>query len=213
MLNHGMAPAAKRAAARKAAGTTEAAGRRTAPKSTTAGARAAAGSRARTAAKQAAAPSSRVAGLQVEATGEIEATGDVQPTSAHVTTRTTGTPHRPSRRHLIVEAAVRVFARKGFSEASIQEIADDSLLVDNAVNKNIKKKKELFEAALSRAMDANDAVVAAARPDDAPASAEIFKGVVEASWAWTVENPDMARLLFLHMPGGATPGARSLARD
>jgi hypothetical protein len=56
-------------------------------------------------------------------------------------------------------------------------------------------------------------VVADARPDEAPADAETFRKVVYASWAWANANPDMARVLFLHMPGGATPEARELTRE
>ncbi|MGY1815317.1 TetR/AcrR family transcriptional regulator [Blastococcus sp. SYSU D00820] len=122
-------------------------------------------------------------------------------------------PHRPSRRHLIVEAAIRVFARKGFAAASIQEIADEAGMVATAVYYHFAGKEELFEAALSRVMTANSAVIAEARPDDAPADPDVFKDVVKASWTWAEANPDMARLLFLHMPGGATPGSRALARE
>ncbi len=126
---------------------------------------------------------------------------------------TVGTPHRPSRRHLIVDAAIRVFASKGFSEASIQEIADEAGVVATAVYYHFAGKEELFEAALTRGLDASDAVIAAARPDDAHADASVFRSVIRASWDWAETSPDMARLLFLHMPGGATPVARTLARD
>ena len=107
--------------------------------------------------------------------------------------------HRPSRRHLIVDAAIRVFARKGFAEGSIQEIADEAGMVATAVYYHFAGKEELFEAALAHVIDANTQVIRAARPDDAPASPEIFKLVVNASWSWAEANPDMARLLFLHM--------------
>jgi AcrR family transcriptional regulator len=120
--------------------------------------------------------------------------------------------HRPSRRHLIVDAAIRVFARKGFTEANIQEIADEAGMVATAVYYHFAGKEELFEAALAAVIEANDAVVSGARPDDAPANPVIFKNVIDASWKWAAGHPDMARLLFLHMPGGATPGARELMR-
>ena len=121
--------------------------------------------------------------------------------------------HRPSRRHLIVDAAIRVFARKGFTEASIQEIADEAGMVATAVYYHFAGKEELFEAALASVIDANTAVVAAARPDDAPGDPDAFRNVMNASWKWATANPDMARLLFLHLPGGATEGARQLMHD
>lgn len=124
----------------------------------------------------------------------------------------TAVAHRPSRRHLIIDAAIRVFARKGFAEGSIQEIADEAGMVSTAVYYHFSGKDELFEAALAHVIDASTQVIRAARPDDAPASPEIFKRVVSASWTWAEENPDMARLLFLHSTGGATAGSRTLMR-
>jgi AcrR family transcriptional regulator len=121
--------------------------------------------------------------------------------------------HRPSRRHLIVDAAIRVFARKGFTEASIQEIADEAGMVATAVYYHFAGKEELFEAAVATVIEANTAVVAAARPDDAPGDPDAFRNVMNASWKWASANPDMARLLFLHLPGGATAGARRLMND
>jgi AcrR family transcriptional regulator len=121
--------------------------------------------------------------------------------------------HRPSRRDLIIDAAIRVFAHKGFSETSMQDIADEAGIVAKAIYYHFAGKERLFEAALSRVMAANYAVVADARPDEAPADAETFRKVVYASWAWANANPDMARVLFLHMPSGATPEARELTRE
>jgi len=121
--------------------------------------------------------------------------------------------HRPSRRHLIVDAAIRVFARKGFAEASIQEIADEAGMVATAVYYHFAGKEDLFEAALATVIEANTSVVAAARPDEAPGDPDAFRHVMNSSWKWATANPDMARLLFLHLPGGATAGARQLMHD
>jgi AcrR family transcriptional regulator len=125
---------------------------------------------------------------------------------------TTVAAHRPSRRHLIIDAAIRVFARKGFAEGSIQEIADEAGMVATAVYYHFAGKEELFEAALAHVIDANSQVIRAARPDEAPASPDIFKDVVTASWGWAEQNPDMARLLFMNATGGATAGSRVLMR-
>jgi AcrR family transcriptional regulator len=123
------------------------------------------------------------------------------------------TPHRPSRRDLIIDAAITVFARKGFSDASIQDVADEAAMVPTAIYYHFSGKEELFESALRRAMDEGDAVVSRTRPDDAPGDPESLRRVTIASWTWTEANPDKARLLFLHMPGGATPGAKLLRQD
>jgi AcrR family transcriptional regulator len=121
--------------------------------------------------------------------------------------------HRPSRRHLIVDAAIRVFARKGFGEASIQEIADEAGMVATAVYYHFAGKEELFEAALATVTEASTAVVAAARPDEAPGDPNAFRNVMNSSWKWANSNPDMARLLFLHSAGGSTERARQLMHD
>lgn len=124
-----------------------------------------------------------------------------------------GSAHRPSRRHLIVKAAVRVFSKKGFAEASIQEIAEEAGMVPTAVYYHFSSKEELFESALGYAMDASSAAAQNARPDDVSADADSFKDVVSAVWDWTAEHPNSARMLFLQMAGGATPGTRLLTKE
>jgi AcrR family transcriptional regulator len=148
-------------------------------------------------------------------TNEAQATADGAAVAAEPTDEADAAAiaHRPSRRHLIVDAAIRVFARKGFAEASIQEIADEAGMVATAVYYHFAGKEELFEAALSQVIEANIVVVATARPDEAPGGVEGFRNVMDASWKWATANPDMARLLFLHLPGGATAGARQLMHD
>ena len=48
-------------------------------------------------------------------------------------------------------------------------------MVATAVYYHFAGKEELFEAALAHVIDANSQVIRAARPDDAPASPDIFK--------------------------------------
>jgi hypothetical protein len=62
-------------------------------------------------------------------------------------------------------------------------------------------------------MEANTEVVSATRPDNAPADPDAYRSVMNASWKWATANPEMARLLFLHLPGGATAGARQLMHE
>ncbi|MCZ4560603.1 TetR/AcrR family transcriptional regulator [Rhodococcus sp. IEGM 1401] len=124
-----------------------------------------------------------------------------------------GSAHRPSRRHLIVQAAVRVFSRKGFAETSIQEIAEAAGMVPTAVYYHFAGKEELFDTALGYAMDASTAAAQAVRPDDTEADSAAFKEAVDAVWDWTAEHPDAARMLFLQVAGGATPGTRLLTKE
>ncbi|WP_439030757.1 TetR/AcrR family transcriptional regulator [Gordonia terrae] len=155
-------------------------------------------------------------GPDPDAAREVPDGESVTPAEASPETTPTGngtTAHRPSRRHLIVKAAVRVFSRKGFAEASIQEIATEAGMVPTAVYYHFASKEELFESALGYAMDASSAAAQSARPDDVSASPDTFKDVVSAVWDWTAEHPNSARMLFLQMAGGATPGTRLLAKE
>ncbi|MET3862598.1 AcrR family transcriptional regulator [Dietzia sp. 2505] len=157
----------------------------------------------------------------VDRTGSDEvSTGDSKPPSTASSRspessepRSGSGAHRPSRRHLIVQAAVRVFSRKGFAEAAIQEIAQEAGMVPTAVYYHFASKEELFESALGYAMDASSAAAQTARPDDVSAGPESFRDVLGAVWDWTAEHPNSARMLFLQMAGGATPGTRLLTRE
>jgi AcrR family transcriptional regulator len=117
--------------------------------------------------------------------------------------------HRPSRRAAIVTAAIRVFARQGFADTSIQAVADEADVAPTAVYYHFSGKEELFEAALRRVMDSVDAVVLAARANDEPGDPAILGHVISAVWFWLEENSDAGRLLH-HLLPGATERARVL---
>ncbi len=56
--------------------------------------------------------------------------------------------HRPSRRQEIVDAANKVFARTGFAETSVQDVAEEAGVVPTAVYYHFAGKDELFDVAL-----------------------------------------------------------------
>jgi AcrR family transcriptional regulator len=120
--------------------------------------------------------------------------------------------HRPSRRHAIVDAAVRVFAHKGFADASIQDIAAEAGVAPTAVYYHYSGKEELFDLSLRRVLDEISAVVVGARPDDAPAGMDSLIGVIEAVWEWIESHPDDARMFWLHT-SGATSQARIIRQQ
>ena len=117
--------------------------------------------------------------------------------------------HRPSRRGAIVAAAVRVFARQGFADASIQAIADESGVAPTAVYYHFSGKEELFDAALRRVLDSINTVVATARADDQPGDPEILGHVISAVWHWLEDNPDAGRLVNYHLPGATSRAGSS----
>jgi len=101
--------------------------------------------------------------------------------------------HRPSRRQEIIDAAIKVFARTGFAETSVQDIADEAQVVPTAVYYHFDGKEELLELAMRRVFDQLNAVVEEARPDTEPGDAKGLLRVIDAVWDWVEKNPDEAR--------------------
>lgn len=121
-------------------------------------------------------------------------------------------PHRPSRRHEIVDAAIRVFAAKSFSDASIQDVAVEADVVPSAVYYHFAGKDELFELAMRRVLDMVDGVVADVRAQEDSDADPSLEAVIVAVWTWVEAHPDESRLLHYHLPG-ATAEASVLRRE
>lgn len=110
-------------------------------------------------------------------------------------------PHRPSRRDDIVAAAIRLFARKGFVDASVSDVAEEAGVVVTAVYYHFSGKEELFTAAVHEVFDSVTRVVVAVRAEDSPADEASLDAVTDAVWAWIDAHPDEATLLYLQLPG------------
>jgi AcrR family transcriptional regulator len=108
--------------------------------------------------------------------------------------------HRPSRRNDIIDAAIRQFARKGFVDAAISDVAEEADVVVTAVYYHFSGKEELFSAAVNRVFQSISEVVAGARQvtDD---SSEALHAVIDAVWTWIDDHPEEATLLYLQLPG------------
>ena len=106
-------------------------------------------------------------------------------------------------------AAIRVFAREGFVDASVQAVAAEAGVAPTAVYYHFAGKEALFDAALSTVHDAINAVVVQARADDAPGDPASLGHVIDAVWAWLEANPEPCQLLYHHLPG-STGRARTL---
>jgi AcrR family transcriptional regulator len=116
--------------------------------------------------------------------------------------------HRPSRRQEIIDAAIKVFARTGFAETSVQDVADEAGVVPTAVYYHFAGKDELFDVVLQSVITELDEVVDRARAEeDHPAAA--LSQITTAVWNWIESRPDHARILYSHLPG-ATKQARLL---
>jgi AcrR family transcriptional regulator len=116
----------------------------------------------------------------------------------------TGAPspaHRPSRRSDIIDAAIRQFARKGFVDASISDVAEEADVVVTAVYYHFSGKEELLSAAVHRVFESISDVVARARGDEEPRREASLDDAIDAVWTWIDTHPDEATLLYLQLPG------------
>ena len=116
----------------------------------------------------------------------------------------TTTSHRPSRRGVIVEAAIKVFSSQGFSDASIHDIAQEAGVAPTAIYYHFTGKPDLFEAALRFVLGSITSVVIDTRADEEPGSPEALARVIEAVWTWLDDNPQACELLHHHLPGMTT---------
>jgi AcrR family transcriptional regulator len=116
--------------------------------------------------------------------------------------RVTSLPaHRPSRRNDIIDAAIRQFARRGFVDAAISDVAEEADVVVTAVYYHFSGKEELFSAAVNRVFESISDVVAAARVDDKPGDTASLDAGIDAVWNWIDDHPEEATLLYLQLPG------------
>ncbi len=107
--------------------------------------------------------------------------------------------HRPSRRQEIIDAAIKVFARTGFAETSVQDVAEEAGVVPTAVYYHFAGKDELFDVALQSVITELDDVVESARPEGDQGGA--LPLIIAAVWDWIESRPDHARILYSHLPG------------
>lgn len=112
--------------------------------------------------------------------------------------------HRPSRRNEIIDAAIRLFARKGFVDAAISDVAEEADVVVTAVYYHFSGKEELFTAAVHKVFDSISAVVSEVREgsaDEVSGDDEMLDRVIDAVWGWIDTHPDEATLVHLQLPG------------
>ena len=134
------------------------------------------------------------------------------PSQVAETNKQTHPAHRPSRRNDIVDAAIRLFARKGFVDAAISDVAEEADVVVTAVYYHFSGKEELYSAAVHRVFDSISAVVSSVRSDDTPGDQATLDAVIDAVWEWIDTHPDEATLFYLQLPG-ATPQITTLRQE
>lgn len=103
--------------------------------------------------------------------------------------------HRPSRRQELVQAAVAVFARQGYVESSVEQIAEGAGVVPTAIYYHFGTKEELFHQALKYAMDQFSQAVEEVRDSAGSAGPEVLRRVVKTGWQWWESHPDESLLI------------------
>jgi AcrR family transcriptional regulator len=103
--------------------------------------------------------------------------------------------HRPSRRHELVQAAVAVFARKGYAESSVEDVAEEAGVVPTAIYYHFGTKEELLYQALKSAMDQFSEAILETRSAGQPADADVLRRVIKTGWQWWESHPDESMLI------------------
>jgi AcrR family transcriptional regulator len=119
--------------------------------------------------------------------------------------------HRPSRRLQIIHAAIDVFSRQGYAEASVEDIAKVAGVAPTAIYYHFGGKEELFNQALRLAMDAWSESLIRVRPDGA-SSVSGLRQVVRAGWNYWKAHPAAAALIARYSEG-STVQALQLRRE
>lgn len=114
--------------------------------------------------------------------------------------------HRPSRVDEVVQAGIRVFARKGLAGATMAEVAEECGMGPGALYYHFSTKEQLFtECVRSVAGDvANITGHGGAPPGSLPE-------VVRLVYDWYAACPEKARLFFLAAPGSTPEIAQTWA--
>lgn len=109
--------------------------------------------------------------------------------------------HRPSRRAHIIDAAIRLFAERGFVDTAISDVAEEANVVATAIYYHFSGKEELYSASVNRVFESISSVVSTARNDEEPHDSTNLGAVIDAVWTWIDEHPSEAGLLYVQLPG------------
>lgn len=119
--------------------------------------------------------------------------------------------HRRSHQMEIIRAAIDVFSRQGYVEATVEGIAKMAGVAPATVYYHFGSKGDLFNRALRLAMNAWSDNLIRVRPDGASAVAGL-RQVVRAGWDYWKANPAAAALIARYSEG-STVEAVQLRRE
>lgn len=105
-----------------------------------------------------------------------------------------------------------MFAREGYVEASVEDIAKAAGVAPTAIYYHFGGKEELFAATLRTAMHNFSEHIFDVRPDAQPGSVAALRAVLQAGWQYWLAHPDEARLVSRYSEG-STVQAVHLRRE
>ena len=105
-----------------------------------------------------------------------------------------------------------MFAREGYVEASVEDIARAAGVAPTAIYYHFGGKEELFTQSLRTAMHKFSERIFTVRPDAEPGTVAALRAVLRAGWEYWRANPDEARLVSRYSEG-STVQALQLRRD
>jgi AcrR family transcriptional regulator len=117
---------------------------------------------------------------------------------------------RAVREQQMLDAAVRTFARRGYRNASMDDIAEQAGVSKPLVYLYLNSKEELFEACIRREAAALVAAIRAAVEHDASADRRLWSGL-HGFFTHTAEHPDGWALLHVQARTHGEPFAREVA--
>lgn len=117
---------------------------------------------------------------------------------------------RAVREQQMLDAAVRTFARRGYRNASMDDIAEQAGVSKPLVYLYLHSKEELFAACIRREAASLVAAVRAAVEHDAPADRRLWSGL-HGFFTHTAEHPDGWALLHVQARTHGDPFAPEVA--
>ncbi|WP_233508152.1 TetR/AcrR family transcriptional regulator [Spongiactinospora gelatinilytica] len=102
---------------------------------------------------------------------------------------------KPARRQEILEAAVRVFARRGFAASRIEDVAAEAEIAKGSVYLYFDSREEILHAAFEALAAGSREIVGRARTTQAP-PLERLAGLIRDVITSVTVSPELARLLL-----------------
>jgi len=123
--------------------------------------------------------------------------------------RLTRAEQREKTRGCLVEAATKVFSRRGYEKASLDEVAEEAGFTKGAVYSNFKGKEELFLATIDAHFEQRLEAIKRLMSEEPPAEGTAYAGGMDFMdqlnrdpeyftlffefWAYAQRNPDVKR--------------------